>query len=106
MVLTSCNCSNALFVPNAFTPNGDGQDDVFYPRCGAGISQIKSFRVYDRWGELLFDRENLAPNDASNAWDGTYNGEKPKPDVFIWIVDGVCDNGSIFSNKGNVTLIR
>jgi len=101
-----CDCNKVLFVPNAFTPNGDGQDDVFYPRCGSGISQIKSFRVYDRWGEVLFERENLLPNDANNAWDGNYKGEKPKPDVFIWTVDAVCEDGKVFSKKGNVTLIR
>ncbi len=102
----ACDCSKALFVPNAFTPNGDGQDDVFYPRSSPGISQIRSFRVYDRWGEVLFEREYLSPNDATNAWDGNYKGEKPKPDVFIWTVDAICEDGKVFSKKGNVTLIR
>lgn len=104
-----CNkssCAQALFVPNAFTPNGDGQDDVFYPRSGAGISLVKSFRVYNRWGQLLFERENIMPNDVSNAWDGTYQGDKPLPDVYVWVVDAVCENGKTFNKKGSITVIR
>jgi gliding motility-associated-like protein len=105
-VSASCNCNKALFMPNAFTPNGDGQDDVFFPRSGPGIDKIRSFRVYNRWGELLFDRENILPNDASNAWDGTFKGEKPLPDVFVWVVDAVCENGTVINKKGSVTIIR
>jgi gliding motility-associated-like protein len=105
-VIPACDCNKALFMPNAFTPNGDGQDDTFYPRSGLGIDKIRSFRVYNRWGELLFGRENILPNDASNAWDGTYKGEKPLPDVFVWVVDAVCENGTVINKKGSVTIIR
>ncbi len=101
-----CDCVKSLFVPNAFTPNGDGQDDVFYPRSGVDVKTIKSFRVYDRWGEVMFERENIYPNDASNAWDGSFKGEKPRPDVYVWIVDAVCENGVMTNKKGSVTIIR
>ena len=102
-----CNsCAKALFVPNAFTPNGDGQDDFFYPRSGGGIALIKSFRVYNRWGSLLFERSNIMPNDASNAWDGTYQGDKPLPDVYVWVVDALCENGKTINKKGSITVIR
>ena len=102
-----CNsCAKALFVPNAFTPNGDGQDDVFYPRSGGGIALIKSFRVYNRWGSLLFEKSNIMPNDASNAWDGTYQGDKPLPDVYVWVVDALCENGKTINKKGSITVIR
>jgi len=94
-----------IFMPNAFTPNGDGQDDVFYPR-GSGISTIKSFRIYNRWGELLFKREGIGVNDVANAWDGTYNGSMPKPDVYVYIVDAICETGAPISIKGDVTIIR
>ena len=102
-----CNsCANALFVPNAFTPNGDAQDDVFYPRSGGGISLIKSFRIYNRWGQLLFERSNIMPNDASNAWDGTYQNNKQLPDVYVWVVDALCENGKTINKKGSITVIR
>jgi len=105
-VTTSCDCQKALFIPNAFTPNGDGQDDVFYPRCGANVQKIKTFQVYNRWGELLFDRQNLDPNDAGNAWDGTFKGSLPVPDVYVWVVEAICENGSQVNKKGSVTVIR
>jgi len=94
-----------VFIPNSFTPNGDGQNDVFYPR-GTGISNIKSFRIYNRWGELLFERENIPINDEKNAWDGSYKGSSPKPDVYVYIVDAICDTGEPINFKGDVTIIR
>lgn len=105
-VTAACDCQKSLFVPNAFTPNGDGKDDVFYPRCGPNVKKIKTFRVYNRWGELLFERENLDPNDAVNSWDGTYNGNLPLPDVYVWVVDAICDNDNTVNKKGSVTIIR
>lgn len=101
-----CDCAKALFVPNAFTPNGDGQDDVFYPRSGRGIERIISFRIYNRWGNLLFEKESISPNDISNAWNGSYNGEKALPDVYVWAVDALCENGKTITKKGSVTIIR
>lgn len=99
-----CNTSQ-VFVPNSFTPNGDGQNDVFYPR-GTGISSIKSFRIYNRWGELLFERDNIMINDASNAWDGSYGGATPRPDVYVYVIDAICETGQPVFLKGDVTIIR
>ena len=106
VVTNACDCQKSLFIPNAFTPNGDGQDDVFYPRCGANVKIIKTFRVYNRWGELLFEREQINPNDAVNAWDGTYKGNLPLPDVYVWVVEAICENGRQVNKKGSVTVIR
>jgi len=105
-IVNGCDCGDALFVPNAFTPNGDGQDDVFYPRCGAGITEVSAFRVYNRWGELMFERNHTLPNDKASAWDGSFRGSKPLPDVYVWICDIVCTNGSVINKKGSITVIR
>ncbi len=94
-----------IFIPNSFTPNGDGNNDVFYPR-GTGISQVKSFRIYNRWGELLFERSNFELNDASSAWTGAYNGGPPRPDVYVYIVEATCNNGEPLFVKGDVTIIK
>jgi len=94
-----------VFIPNSFTPNGDGQNDVFYPR-GSGISTIKSFRIYNRWGELLFERDNININDAQNAWDGSYKGGSPRADVYVYVIDAVCTTGAPINLKGDVTIIR
>lgn len=94
-----------IFVPNTFTPNGDGENDVFYPR-GRGITIVKSFRIYNRWGQMMFERKNIQLNDASNAWDGWFMGDSPRPDVYVWVVDAVCDAGDPINVKGDVTIIR
>ena len=99
-----CDASQ-VFIPNTFTPNGDGNNDVFYPR-GSGISIIKSFRIYNRWGELLFERSNFEVNDVSSAWDGSFKGGPPRPDVYVYIVDATCLNGQPISIKGDVTIIK
>ncbi len=99
-------CDNSqVFVPNAFTPNGDGQNDVFYPR-GIGVKVIKTFRIYNRWGEMLFEREGISLNDAANAWDGTYKGDSPHPDVYVYVIEAVCYTGEDISIKGDVTIIK
>lgn len=103
-ILVYCN-SRQVFLPTVFTPNGDGENDVFYPR-GAGIAIIKSFRIYNRWGELLFERSNIQPNDALNAWDGSYLGGPPKPDVYVYVVEATCSTGKPVLVKGDVTIVR
>lgn len=99
-----CNDGN-LFVPNTFSPNTDGRNDVFYPR-GTGISSIKSLKVFNRWGEMVFSRENFSPNDAAAGWDGTFKGQALAPDVYIYTCEVVCMNVEILNFKGDVTLLR
>ncbi len=99
-------CSEGqLFIPNTFTPNGDGENDVFYPR-GGGVSSIKAFRIYNRWGELLFEKENFQINDKSSGWDGIYQGQVARPDVYVYLVEAVCATGELLFIKGDVTLIK
>jgi gliding motility-associated-like protein len=94
-----------LFIPNSFSPNKDGMNDVFYPR-GVGLKKITSFRVYNRWGSVIFERNNIALNDASAGWDGTYKGADLPPDIFVYVIDGVCESGEPLTWKGDVTLLR
>jgi gliding motility-associated-like protein len=96
---------NSVFIPNTFSPNGDGKNDVFYPR-DRGASLVKSMRIFNRWGELLYDRKDFALNDPGAGWDGIYNGAKLTPDVYVYLIDVVCDSKVVFNIKGNVTLLR
>ena len=98
-------CVGRIYIPNTFSPNGDGVNDVFYIR-GADISNILSFRIYDRWGELVFERDNIGANDISNGWNGTINGVKAQSDVYVYTAELVCNNKQTSIFKGNVTLIR
>ena len=99
-----CNRGN-LYIPNTFSPNGDGMNDRFYPR-GRGVFMIKSLRVFNRWGEMVFERLNFNPNDASAGWDGKYKGKVLSPDVFVYVCEIVCDNNQLLNYKGDVTLLQ
>ncbi len=99
-------CKNEnLFIPNTFSPNNDGMNDVFYPR-GNGLLNIKSLRVFNRWGQVVFEQTNLLANDANAGWNGRYNNQVQMADVYVYVIDVMCDNGIILSRKGNVTLLR
>ncbi len=91
-----------IAVPNGFSPNGDGENDELYVR-GNLISVINVFRIFDRWGRLVFET-----NDIKQGWDGTYRGEPLNPAVFVYYVEAPCglDGRTVLFKKGNVTLIR
>ena len=99
-----CTGSN-VFVPNSFSPNGDGQNDIFYIR-GRGIKSIKVFRIFNRWGEVVFERSDLNTEDQAGGWDGRFRGIPLNPDVFIYYAEMICDTNESFVLKGNVTLLR
>jgi gliding motility-associated-like protein len=101
---TICGGGN-LFIPNTFSPNADGKNDKFYPR-GSGLNKIKSLRIYDRWGEVVFVASNFEANDASIGWDGTYKGKVLPPDVYVYTCEVVCINNEVLTYNGNVTLLR
>jgi gliding motility-associated-like protein len=103
-VAVVCNDKN-YFVPNTFSPNGDGKNDVFYPR-GQSIDRIQSMKIFNRWGELVFERRNFSVNSQSDGWNGTYKGKPATSDVYVYIVEFICENATIISYKGNVALIR
>jgi gliding motility-associated-like protein len=104
MIKVHCDKSE-IFIPNTFTPNNDGNNDLFYA-SGKGISLIKVFNVYDRWGELLYSVHNVPPNEVKYGWDGTYKGEKLKPDVYVYYIIATCESGEAMEYKGDISLIR
>jgi gliding motility-associated-like protein len=103
-VIVLCKGAN-VFVPNTFSPNGDGSNDVFYVR-GKGLARVKSLRIFNRWGEIVFERINFGVNDPSVGWDGTYKGKKLSSDTYIYQADVFCDNSESIRFDGSITLIR
>jgi gliding motility-associated-like protein len=95
-----------IFVPNVFSPNDDGNNDFFYPQSGKNIKQITYFRVFNRWGELIFENKNFQANSLNSGWDGNYKGEKMADDVFVWAMEIELRNGIKETYKGDVTLMR
>lgn len=99
-------CNNAnVFIPNTFSPNADGVNDVFFPR-GSGLFRIKSMKVFNRWGELVFEKNEVTPNDARMGWNGMYKGKPAPADVYVYIMEIMCENNTSLPFKGNVTLIK
>jgi gliding motility-associated-like protein len=103
-VIIECNPDN-LLLPNAFTPNGDGLNERFFP-FGRGISAITKFLIYNRQGELVYSRFNFAPGDRNYGWDGTINGKHQASGAFVYMIEALCDQGKTISKKGTVLLIR
>jgi gliding motility-associated-like protein len=99
-----CNGAN-FFVPNSFSPNGDGVNDNFIVN-GVGLNVIPSITIYNRWGQIVFQKSNFAPNSAAAAWDGMFNGKPAPSDVYVYTIQILCDNATLISYHGNVTLIR
>lgn len=104
MVEVVCKAEN-YFVPNTFSPNGDGMNEVFYPR-GKGLASVQSMKIYNRWGQLVFDRRNFSANDPTKGWNGKMDSQLLPPDVYVYMIEFVCENAQIVPMKGNVTLIR
>ena len=85
--------------PNAFTPNGDGQNDLFLVR-GGPFKSI-NVRIYNNWGQLIFET-----NDQLDGWNGTFNGTEQPIGVFVWVVEVEMFNGKKIKKTGDVTLLR
>ncbi|GAA4743290.1 PKD domain-containing protein [Flavisolibacter ginsenosidimutans] len=94
-----------VFIPNAFTPDGDGINDMLTVRA-SGIVMVKYFRIFNRWGDLIFERTNFKPNDPNYGWDGKVRGVVNGPEVFVYTCEAVCENGASYTYKGNVSIIK
>lgn len=89
-----------FYVPNAFTPNGDGHNDVFRV-IAPGVSRLNFFRIWNRWGQEMFQTA-----DFTASWDGSFKGKPADIGTYVWMVQGVDYLGRTFSRRGTVTLIR
>jgi gliding motility-associated-like protein len=99
-------CESAqVFIPNAFTPDGDGSNDILMVRA-KGVASVKHFRIFNRWGEVVFERSNFQPNDPQHAWDGKIRGTVQPPAVYVYTAEVICENGTTYVYKGNVSILK
>ncbi|MEM1217459.1 MAG: gliding motility-associated C-terminal domain-containing protein [Bacteroidota bacterium] len=98
-----------VYIPNIFTPDGDGINDWFQPYTGNGVASIPSFRIYDRWGELVYfatDLPSLNGETPDLAWDGTFNGKKLNSQVFVYLIEVEFEDGERLLYRGDISLMR
>lgn len=88
------------YLPNAFSPNGDGLNDIFRP-LPVGIDRTEYFRIFNRYGQLIFET-----NRYREGWDGTFKGVKQNPGAYVWVIKGIDRNGRSVTQQGTVVLVR
>lgn len=95
-----------VFIPNIFSPNEDGTNDIFYIQGGEQIANIKTFYVFSRWGEAMFEAFNFQPNDPGFGWNGTHRGREVNTGVYVFLAEIEFNDGETILYKGDVTLMR
>ncbi|MCB0563979.1 MAG: gliding motility-associated C-terminal domain-containing protein [Phaeodactylibacter sp.] len=95
-----------VYIPNAFSPNEDGRNDVFFIQSGKGVKAIQSFLIFNRWGETIFELYDFQPNDPSLGWDGTFRGERMNTGVFAYFVEVEFEDGEVILFEGDVILMK
>ncbi|MBC7873588.1 MAG: gliding motility-associated C-terminal domain-containing protein, partial [Ferruginibacter sp.] len=89
-----------IYVPTAFTPNNDGLNDFLRPAL-LGIKELRYFRIFNRWGQLVFETRNALP-----GWNGNLNGILQATQVVVWMAEGTGVDNKVYTRKGISTLIR
>lgn len=96
-----------IYVANVFSPNEDGNNDILGVSAKPGaVTNILYFRIYDRWGNEVYELQNFLPNNPTIGWDGTFNGEPMNPGVFVWSAEIEFIDGERILYKGDVTVVR
>jgi gliding motility-associated-like protein len=104
-VLISVEKPRRIYVPTGFSPNGDNENDRLVVH-GQKSAKVLTFRVFDRWGEMLYEASNFATNDVSVGWDGRFRGKDVDPGVVVWVVEAEYLDGTKEVLKGESMLIR
>jgi gliding motility-associated-like protein len=108
-LLVDVDKNRNVYLPNIFTPNNDGLNDHFQIYAGNGVARIRSMRVFDRWGELVFERLNLDPTpypDPSNGWDGTFRGRTMAAGVYVYLAEVEFQDGEVILYRGDIAIVR
>ncbi len=105
-VIVEVDNSIGLYVPNAFSPNGDNVNDRFFPYANSSVTEILRFMVFDRWGNLLHEANHFSPNDPAFGWDGQLAGQTLNPNTFVWQISLRLADGTVVVKNGEVVLLR
>lgn len=105
-ILLTVLLNRRMYIPNAFSPNGDGINDVFLVFAGGNVAQVREFLIFDRWGEKIFEDFNFPPNDPAHGWDGFFKGKIMDPAVFVYKAEIEYVDGEVEVFYGDATLVR
>lgn len=95
-----------VYIPNAFSPDGFSDNQTFMIYAGKGVEKINNFKIFNRWGEQLYEAKDFYPNDHTYGWNGTFKGEEMNPGVYIYFAEIEFSDGLKIIYKGDVTLMR
>ncbi|MEL6972822.1 MAG: gliding motility-associated C-terminal domain-containing protein, partial [Bacteroidota bacterium] len=105
-VLISVRDVRDVYVPNAFSPNRDGVNDQLVIYGGPEVAIIRNFRVFNRWGDLIFEQASLLPNSNTGTWDGRFQGDILDSAVFVWLAEIEFIDGRVIPYSGDVLLLN
>ena len=97
-----------VYIPNIFSPNGDGRNDEFKIFTGLGVVSINYINIYDRWGNLVHVEGQQMPSPTGTGnWDGSFNGKYLNPGVYVYVTEiTFVDNNTTLTYSGDVTLVK
>jgi gliding motility-associated-like protein len=95
-----------VYFANIFSPNNDSRNDLFVIQAGKGVKKIKTFQIFDRWGNRLFIQNNFFPDDPAHGWDGSFNGRVVNPGVYLYMAEIEYLDGETEIKQGDVTVVR
>ncbi len=95
-----------VFIPNVFSPDGDGVNDLFYPFGDQSIEKVNYMKIFDRWGEFVYEYNNFDMNDPTVGWDGMFKGKQMQPAVFVYVIEVLFKDDVVKVYKGDFTIVR
>ena len=95
-----------VYAPNVFSPNSDGINDSFFLFGGPEVQAISNFRIFSRWGDLMYEQPSMIANDDQLGWDGTFNGADLTSGVYVWVADITFIDGVSLVYSGDVTILK
>jgi len=104
-ILITVRRDRRVYIPNALLMGAVGENGVFTVYAGPELERIKSFRVYDRWGECIFDGSGVEPNNPATGWKGQWKGKDVPPGVYIYVIDLLFFDGNSEVRSGEVTVL-
>ncbi len=107
-IIVELDRNRNVFIPNIFSPNGDDRNDYFGVATGPGVKKINFIRIFDRWGELLFTKENIpaGADPSANGWDGTFRSRTVDTGVYVYLIEAEFEDGQKLLYRGDITVVK